>query len=150
MHANSWSDGKIDAGNALLQRESDAFQFRLDIHSLKPRLIVDADTVSDESTRKSLSSGAIDLCVELGMCCCESGDELLERDAAGAHNVDGLTRERIRPIEVQRRGPERGGVNMEVSTKCLSATTRTFWALMPLYFGEGWSFREKRGRHQTQ
>ena len=32
-------------------------RFKLDRHLLKPRLTLDADSVSDESTRKSLSSG---------------------------------------------------------------------------------------------
>ena len=57
MQADGRSGGKADAGNALLQREADAF------HLLMPRLIVDADSGSDESV---IGRSRV-LRVELGM-----------------------------------------------------------------------------------
>ena len=59
--------------------------------------------------------------------------------AVGAHDADGQTRYRIGLSAARRAAKTSGnrrGQHMEVSTKYLTASTRTLLALMPLYFGE--------------
>ena len=105
MQTYGRTNGKADAGNALLQREADALAEVQAGQSLKLRLIVDADSVSDEWTSKSLSSGEAEFCV-LNLGCraggfvmdCWSGMQL-------EHNVDGHT-ERIGLIDCQRSSEE--------------------------------------------
>ena len=58
---------------------------------LKPRLRVDENRVSDESTHESLSSGETEVHL-LRMRCQDFGEELLERDAVEASNFDGQNR----------------------------------------------------------
>ena len=110
--------------------------------SLKPRLLVDAGSVSDESTRQEMSSGDAEFhVVNLG-CAAESlVVNCGKRDAVGGHDVDG---QEIDPDSSTVRPAKRSGKrgkHMEVSTKYLSATTRTL-ARMPLYFGEAWAGRD--------
>ena len=81
-------------------------KFKLDKHSLMPRSIVDADSVSDESTRKSLSSGDAEfLVLTLG---CAS--EVLVMNCWGGMQLEHTTLKRSnhQVPEEQRRGSKRG------------------------------------------
>ena len=84
--------------------------FKLDNHSLKSQLIVDADTESDVSTRKSFPSREAEFYVSNLRCSAVCVNRMQWK-----HNsLDGYSRDRAGIFAVpdaQRRGPERTDVN---------------------------------------
>ena len=84
MKTDGGGDGKADAGNGLLQREADAFREVQAGQSLVDATVDSvADSVPDESTRKSLSSGESEFCV-LNLGC--AGVRLVMNYCNGMHS----------------------------------------------------------------